>query len=76
MKFVTIDDGERLGIVFPSDDGGTELVYLTRNFEETLARVLNRSREVPERVCDVTLGDVDAAKLASWRDDVPGEAGL
>jgi hypothetical protein len=45
-SWVTIDEGDRLGIVFASDDGGTEIVYLMRNLEDRVLDILDRPADV------------------------------
>ena len=48
--FFTIDEGDRLGIVFPTDNGGTKIVYLTRNIKERVREVLDHSRHLSENL--------------------------
>jgi hypothetical protein len=45
-SWVTIDEGDRLGIVFASDDGGTEIVYLMRNLEDRVLKVLPGAADI------------------------------
>lgn len=53
--FVTIDYGDRLGIVFPTDDGGTKLVYLMRNLEDRVLSVLNGRGDLTEDSAELPL---------------------
>jgi hypothetical protein len=51
--WVTIDEGDRLGIVFPTDDGGTELIYIIRNLEDRVLRILDGGGDLAEDPSDL-----------------------
>ena len=50
VPWTTIDEGDRLGIVLPTSDGGSKIVYLPRNIQKRVREILDRSRNLPENL--------------------------
>ena len=72
--WVTIDEGDRLGIVFSTDDGGTELVYLMRDLHDRVLQILHGGGDVLEDFADLRLSSDFASLDIGFSSSFGGES--